>query len=164
MTAETRGRLLVAVAVCVVAEALAGAQLAALPGGLAHEPPGRVAATPGDVLTRNPEEVRDPFLDPRNGEGPRAPGDRPAGLAGLTLDDVVLRGLVLSGGAYLGVLEAAAGRSYVVRGGERLLDGVVLSVGARGVVFRRGGRDDAPPGALERDVHLTIGGREEDRR
>lgn len=117
----------------------------------------RGVAAPVDVAgAADPRQLRDPFLDPRRDEGTPTPTVRP-GLAGFAVDGVVLRGLVRGGGVFIGILEAEGGRSFFVRGGERLLDGEVVSVGAHGVVVRRGG-EGGVRGTPARDVHLTIGG------
>lgn len=122
----------------------------------------RGVGSPPDAATpAEPWGLRDPFRDPRRGEETPPPAVRPAGLAGYAVDAVVLRGLVRDDGVYIGILEAEGGRSFFVRGGERLLDGSVVSVGARGVVVRGGGDGASAGGTAARDVHLTIGGMQE---
>ena len=61
--------------------------------------------------------------------------ERPDGLVGLSVNEVALRGVVLSGGAYLAVLEAPDNRTYIVRADDRLFDGAVTEVTADGIVF-----------------------------
>ena len=109
----------------------------------------------------DPQGRRDPFVDPRpSGDGDPGVVDRPRGLAGVRVAELTLRGLVLAGGRRLGVLEAPGGRTYVVRGGERLLDGVVRVVTRETVVFEEAARDAAARGA-GREVRKVLAGTRE---
>ncbi len=106
--------------------------------------PALAAPPEGLRSTYDPRGRRDPFVDPRRGrEGLPGVVERPRGLAGVRVAELTLRGLVLAGGRRLGVLEAPGGRTYLVRGGERLLDGVVRAVAYDAVVFDEAARDGA---------------------
>jgi hypothetical protein len=98
---------------------------------------------------------RDPFAEPLRRNRARAEAARPRGLAGIGVDDLTLRGLVLIGGNYMAVLQSGTGRSHLLRGGETLFDGSVRSVTAEGVLIvrhaRRGGG-----GSPGRSVLLTL--------
>ena len=89
-----------------------------------------------EVYAYDPERRRDPFVNllTRGGD-PGLLNERPAGLAGLSVNDVSLNGLVLSGGVYLAVMQAPDNKTYILRGGELLFDGVVKSVSAEGITF-----------------------------
>ena len=89
-----------------------------------------------EVYAYDPERRRDPFVNllTRGGD-PGLLNERPAGLAGLSVNDVSLNGLVLSGGVYLAVIQAPDNKTYILRGGELLFDGVVKSVSAEGITF-----------------------------
>ena len=93
----------------------------------------------------DPGVRRDPFAALPAGGGPRAAA-RPRGLAGVRIDELVLRGLVTAGGRRLAVLEAPAARTYLLQGTERLRDGVVQEVTRDAVVFRRTARNGSPRG------------------
>ena len=54
---------------------------------------------------------------------------------GLSVNEVALRGVVLSGGAYLAVLEAPDNKTYIVRADDRLFDGSVKEITADAIVF-----------------------------
>ncbi len=88
------------------------------------------------ALTYDPGGRRDPFAPLRATVAPPVPEERPAGLPGIAASELSLRGLVVTSGALLAVLESPGGRSWLVRGGERLLDGVVGSIGTDGVNIR----------------------------
>jgi Tfp pilus assembly protein PilP len=101
---------------------------------------------------------RDPFVSlmtPKKA-APAAPSSRPrAGLAGLTLADVAVKGIVHSGPAVVAVLEGPEGRSFIARSKDRLQDAVVKSIDADGVVFVEQAVDAA--GAVHsRDVRKTL--------
>ena len=84
------------------------------------------------------------------------------GLAGVRVAELTLRGLVFAGGRHLGVLEAPGGRTYIVRGAERLLDGVVQAVTHEAVVFEEAARD-ASSGGAGRKVRKVLASAQEAR-
>ena len=111
----------------------------------------------------DPQGRRDPFAGPRPAaDGGRSAVDRPRGLAGVRIAELALRGLVRAGGRHLGVLEAPGERTYIVRGAERLLDGVVKAVTHEAVVFEEAARD-APAGSAGREVRKVLAGAQEER-
>ena len=116
-----------------------------------------------EVFTYDPEGRRDPFVSLMGrGTDLQPLSERPAGLAGLSVNEVSLRGIVFSNGRYLAVLQASDDRTYILRGEERLFDGSVKSIFADGVVFLEEVND---PLSLvkEREVRQTLGGAEEGR-
>ena len=102
------------------------------------------------------EGHRDPFVDPFRRSDAPTQAARPRGLAGMDVDELDLRGLVLIGGDHVAVVESGNGRSHLLRGGERLFDGAVRSVTAEGVEIVRRGRGGTA-GAAEHTVRLTLG-------
>ena len=91
---------------------------------------------PAEIYSYNSEGRRDPFVSLffRGTDLPSA-RERPDGLAGLGVNEVALRGVVLSEGAYLAVLEAQDNRTYIVRSNDRLFDGSVHEITAEAIVF-----------------------------
>lgn len=102
----------------------------------------------------DPAGRRDPFAALPAGGGPRAAA-RPRGLAGVRIDELVLRGLVTAGRRRLAVLEAPAARTYLLQGTERLRDGVVQEVTRDAVVFLRAARGGSPR-RREREVRMVL--------
>jgi Tfp pilus assembly protein PilP len=111
----------------------APAQPASNPAAAAQAPAG--AATRNDLeprgYTYSGEGRRDPFISllARGTEvEPTAPTARRPGLAGLGASEVTLRGTVAGGGGYVAILQGADNKTYVVRPGQRLLDGTVRAI------------------------------------
>lgn len=84
---------------------------------------------------------RDPFVAPFATTEPAALA-RPADTDGprsLRVDDVVVRGVVHSGATWVALLQSPDQKTYLVRTGDPLADGVVTSVTTEAVVFTRRG-------------------------
>ena len=116
-----------------------------------------------EAYTYDPERRRDPFVSLLTRGADLGPlNERPAGLAGLSINDVSLRGLVLSKGEYLAVMQAPDSRTYILRGEEVLFDGVVKSVTSDGITFLQEVNDPLSI-VKEREVLRTLRGQEEGR-
>jgi len=98
------------------------------------------------ALTSNAgAQDRDPFtalIAPQSVDRRTAPVVRRPGLAGLTVADAIVTGILQSASTRMAVLEGPGRRSYVVRSHDRLSDGEVMSIDASGVVFVVGAVDD----------------------
>ena len=81
--------------------------------------------------TYNPEGRRDPFVSllrrGREAQKPAA-GARPSGLSGLETGEVTLKGTLLSQGAYVGIVQGSDNKTYIVKTGDKLLDGEIRSI------------------------------------
>ena len=82
--------------------------------------------------TYDPQGRRDPFVSMlrRGSEVPRTggPGERPSGLAGLETSEVTLKGTIASQGSYVGILQGVDQKTYIVKAGDRLLDGTIRAI------------------------------------
>jgi Tfp pilus assembly protein PilP len=77
----------------------------------------------------HPEGRRDPFVSLlRRGFDARNTGPKMAGLGGLGTAEVSLRGVLTSEGAFVGILQGADSKNYIVRVGDRLSDGTIRSI------------------------------------
>ena len=102
----------------------------------AATPPPAAPAAAGPELepqgyTYRPEGRRDPFtsLLMRGSQTQRPTlGARAAGLAGLETSEVTLKGTIASQGGYVGILQGADSKTYIVRAGDRLLDGAIRTI------------------------------------
>jgi type IV pilus assembly protein PilP len=95
------------------------------------------AAAAGQGYSYDPAGRRDPFVSlvNRGSETRSASSMRPAGLGGLSVDEVALHGIVKSRAVYVAMIQAPDGKNYTVRSGDRLLDGTVKAVTDGAVVF-----------------------------
>jgi Tfp pilus assembly protein PilP len=80
---------------------------------------------------------RDPFISLANqGSDPRSEGrTRYQGLAGLGVNEVSVKGIVLYERQLVAMVQAPDNRTYLVRPNDRLLDGSVRAVTSEAVVF-----------------------------
>lgn len=98
--------------------------------------PASPAEPPG--FTYDPEGRRDPFVSLVGrgvGAGGGALGGRPAGLAGLAVAEVSLRGTLSSRDGFVAMLQGADQRTYIARAGDKLFDGVVSSISQEDIVI-----------------------------
>ena len=80
---------------------------------------------------------RDPFVSLLVSKKPVATSSaRPkAGLPGVSLADISVKGVVQNNKGIVAVLEAPGGKSYVARSKDKLADAVIKSIDPDGVVF-----------------------------
>lgn len=125
---------------------------AAAPGQAAPQEP----AGPG--YSYDPAGRRDPFVSllGRGGDLPSATGSRPAGLPGLLINEVTLKG-VLKGakGEYVALLQSPDNHTFIVHPGDKVFDGTVKTITQDAVVFSQDVND---PLSLvkQREVRKTI--------
>jgi Tfp pilus assembly protein PilP len=134
----TRVRVLgVAVVLLIAAVAAAQAPVASPP------PTPTPTPTPDQLIepagfTYSPEGRRDPFVSLIRRGGLAAGGGigpRPAGLAGLAVAEVTLRGTMRGREGFVGVLQGADQRTYIVRAGDRLFDGTIRTISQNDMVI-----------------------------
>jgi hypothetical protein len=102
--------------------------------------PGTAAsgAVPPSVgaYTYRAEGRRDPFVSlVGRGNDTRAGGSRPPGVAGLLINEISIKGIVRDGSGFIAMVQGADNRAYVVRAGDRLMDGTVKAIVKDAVVF-----------------------------
>jgi Tfp pilus assembly protein PilP len=88
--------------------------------------------------TYNVDGRRDPFvsLAKRGQDADQNTKDaRTAGLAGLGAGEVTLRGTLESQGGYVGILQGADNKTYIVRAGAKLLDGTIRTITPEAMVI-----------------------------
>lgn len=94
------------------------------------------APAPAAGYNYDPAGRRDPFVSLVNrGVDLRGPSTRPEGLAGLQIDELTVKGIILSRGAYVAILQGPDDKTHVARNGDKLFDGVVKAVTPDAVVF-----------------------------
>jgi Tfp pilus assembly protein PilP len=108
--------------------------------GNAAAPAPASAATPLEPqgYTYDPQGRRDPFISllRRGSDVPRvAGGNRPNGLAGLETGEVTLKGTIATQGTYVGILQGSDNKTYIVRAGDKLLDGTIRVINPESMVI-----------------------------
>jgi Tfp pilus assembly protein PilP len=122
-------------------------EMAPAPGGYVYSSQGR----------------RDPFVSLLKPIGPdRGSGQRKPGMEGFLIQEVALKGIVRDRTGYIAILLGTDGKSYFVKNGQRLYDGVVTAIDAASVTFRQEITD--PLSTMKsRDVRKTLYPSEEGR-
>lgn len=94
------------------------------------------ASQPSDAYTYQPEGRRDPFLtligsgtsetpsSARRGEGP----------AGMGVSEISVRGIMQSKGSYIAMIQGPDKKTYIVRPGDKLLDGTIKTITSQEIV------------------------------
>ena len=95
------------------------------------------AALAGRAYSYDPAGRRDPFRSLLVRPEDRALGARPPGVAGMSVDEIVIHGIWKTRSGYVAQVRATDNKSYLVRQGDLLYDGEVIRVGANEVVFRQ---------------------------
>jgi Tfp pilus assembly protein PilP len=117
-----------------------------------------VASVEQKGYTYNPQGRRDPFVSllRRAADAQLTPvGARPGGLAGLAIGEVALKGVLRGQDGYLGILLGVDKKSYIVRPGDRLLDGTVRTIAADSMVIVQQ-LNDPMASPKQRDVRKTL--------
>jgi Tfp pilus assembly protein PilP len=87
-------------------------------------------------FTYSAEGRRDPFVSLlRRGADPRGNAPKATGIGGLGASEVSLRGTMVSQGAFVGILQGADSKTYIVRVGDRLSDGTIRTITANSIVI-----------------------------
>jgi Tfp pilus assembly protein PilP len=117
---------------------------AATPASPAAAPAGQAPAKAADPkadaaepqgFTYNAEGRRDPFVSLLRRGVDSGQKTRIAGLGGLGTAEVSLRGIVLSQGAFVGIVQGVDSKTYIVRTGDKLSDGSIRSITADSMVI-----------------------------
>jgi Tfp pilus assembly protein PilP len=154
------------------------ADAAAAPAAPAAVPVDDVDRPPLDVevdtggYTYNSQGRRDPFVSlQRPVAADRGPKTRKPGMEGFLIQEIALKGIVRTSGGGMGVAAepgfiatflGADGKSYFVRTGQRLYDGVITAVDATSVTFRQDVTDPLSP-VKSREVRKSLYASEEAR-
>ena len=110
-------------------------------GGRAAEAAGTGRSDPARELRLRAEGRRDPFvaLIGKTGEqrGVQRPDIRAEGLPGIGTDELAVRGIIQSQGAWVAMVSGPSGKVYTVRPGDRLADGTIRTITAQAVIIQQ---------------------------
>jgi type IV pilus assembly protein PilP len=102
------------------------------PAGQTGQPPAEAPT----AFTYNPDGRRDPFISLLGrGSDPKSQGARPAGVPGLLINEVSVKGIVRNTSGFVALIQGPDNKTYVVKAGDRLMDGTVKSIVQDAVVF-----------------------------
>lgn len=104
------------------------------PAGAAPAAPAQPAAT-GGGYTYDPQGRRDPFINLLGRGTDASTANRPSGLAGVLIGETVITAIIRSRSGFTAFLRGPDNKTYIVKGGERLMDGTVKSINEGVVVF-----------------------------
>jgi hypothetical protein len=120
------------------AKGATGAQGAPAPAGT-PAPTGATGAQGASAgYSYDPNGRRDPFvsLTARGGDLPSAGGTRPAGLPGLLVNEITVKGVLKSPkGGFIALVQAPDNKTYIIRPGDKVMDGTVKAITQDAVVF-----------------------------
>ena len=94
-------------------------------------------ALAGRAYTYDPAGRRDPFRSLLVRTEARGGARRPAGIAGISVDDVTLQGIWKTRSGYVAQIRGTDNKSYLLRAGDLLYDGEVTRIGPNEVGFRQ---------------------------
>jgi Tfp pilus assembly protein PilP len=93
--------------------------------------------TTADTYRYDPQGRRDPFQS-LIGPTPRVQaGQRPPGVPGFLIDEMKLQGVLKTRGGLVAMVNGPDNKGYLIRVGEKVLDGEVIRITPSSVVFRQ---------------------------
>ena len=142
------------IVIAVAASPLAGMQQP--PATPAVETATPVAPSAAGGFTYDPEGRRDPFVSLlARGNDPRAVTNRPPGLPGVLIGELVVKGIVRDRSGFIAMVQAPDNKTYIVRPGEKLMDGSVKSITPDTVVFSQDVNDPLSP-VKQREIRKSV--------
>jgi Tfp pilus assembly protein PilP len=92
--------------------------------------------TTTDAYRYDPQGRRDPFRSLIGPAPPRA-GDKPPGVPGFLIDEIKLQGIFKTRTGLNAMVRGPDNKGYLIRVGDKILDGEVIRITATAVVFRQ---------------------------
>jgi len=91
----------------------------------------------GETYRYDPQGRRDPFQS-LVGPAPKIqPGQRPPGVTGFLIDDMKLQGVVRTRQGLVAMVNGPDNKGYLIRVGDKVLDGEIVRMTQTSVVFRQ---------------------------
>ena len=119
--------------------------------------PAQPAAAPaGPGFTYDPGGRRDPFVSLlTRGNDPRTMVNRAPGLPGVLIGELTVKGIVRDRSGFIAMVQAPDNKTYIVRPGEKLMDGSVKSITPDTVVFSQDVTDPLSP-VKQREIRKSV--------
>ncbi len=138
MRALGTAALLVSLAASAAAGAQAPAPAKPAAPAAAPAPPQTPPPPPAEIYTYQPEGRRDPFVAlTGTGSEPKSVSRRGEGPTGLAVADISVRGVMQSRGSLIAMVEGPDKRTYIVRQGDKFLDGTIKTITPQGLVVEQ---------------------------
>ena len=136
----------------------------------APAPTGTSATAPGQPAhaeppySYDPQGRRDPFISLlARGSDPQSASSRPAGIGGVMIGEANVKGVVRDRSGFIAMIQGTGTKTFIVRTGEKLMDGSVKAITADSVVFAQDVNDPLSM-VKQKEVRKTVrsadGGRE----
>lgn len=90
-----------------------------------------------DTYRYDPQGRRDPFQSLIGPKQVLQPGQRPAGVPGFLVDELKLQGVLKTRQGLVAMVNAPDNKGYLIRVGDKVLDGEVIRITNSSVVFRQ---------------------------
>ena len=111
---------------------------------------GGAASVEPAPYTYDPQGRRDPFVSLlARGSDPRGASTRAAGLPGVLIAEASVKGIVRDRSGFIAMVQGTGTKTFIVRAGEKLMDGTVKAITADSVVFSAGRERSAVDGEAE---------------
>jgi len=100
---------------------------------------------------------RDPFVSLLDRGDSMHPSNlpRPAGLQGLLINEIVVKGILKTANGLTAIVQGSDNRTYIVHAGERVLDGSIKSIAQDAIVFAQDVNDPLST-VKQRELRKTI--------
>jgi Tfp pilus assembly protein PilP len=93
--------------------------------------------TTTDTYRYDPQGRRDPFRSLIGPAPALEPGQRPPGLGGFLIDELKLQGIFRTRQGLTAMINGPDNKGYLIRVGDKVLDGEVIRIAPSSVVFRQ---------------------------
>ena len=99
---------------------------------------------------------RDPFVSlVARGSDPGSAASRPSGLPGLLISEVAVKGIVRDRSGLIAMVQGTGTKTFIVRAGEKLMDGSVKAITNDSVVFAQDVNDPLSM-VKQKEVRKTV--------
>jgi Tfp pilus assembly protein PilP len=104
----------------------------------------------------DPQGRRDPFVSlVARGSDPGSAATRPSGLPGLLISEVAVKGIVRDRSGLIAMVQGTGTKTFIVRPGEKLMDGSVKAITSDSVVFSQDVNDPLSM-VKQKEVRKTV--------
>jgi type IV pilus assembly protein PilP len=124
------------------------------PPPAAVKPPAEQVPAPSGYRY-NPEGRRDPFVSLVNRGSDLKEAPHGGGITGVAVQDVTVKGVIQGPAGFIAMVQGPDNKTYIVRPGDRFLDGVVKAITRDGVIFSQDVNDPLST-VKQRDIEKRI--------